>query len=129
MSGKRFFFFGETQAGVGWEKHAWQVHQEGVNREGADQTPTEAQVTYNDRGERVARVRHRDAAIGLDSQDVHMAGDRCVTTAEIPDGKGGVTQYVERYDDAGKFSGSYEVRWEKTGPRTHTLASKRRVYY
>ena|SRR5215469_5996693 len=129
MGSKRYFFFGETQAGTGWEKHAWKVHQEGVNREGADQTPVEAQVTRNDQGQQVSRVRHRDAAIGLDSQDVHMGGDRCVTTAEIPDGKGGVTQYVERYSDDGRFAGSFEVHWEKTGDRTHTLTTKRRVFY
>lgn len=126
---KRYFFFGETQAGVGWEKHAWKVHQEGVNRDGADQTPTEAQVAINDHGERVARVRHRDAAIGLDSQDVHMGGDRCVTTAEVPDGRGGITQYVERYSDGGKFIGTYAVQWNKEANGRHVSEKPRRVFY
>ena len=122
---RRYFFFGETQAGVGWEKHAWKVHQEGVNREGAEKTPTEVQRAGG--GE---RVRHLDAAIGLDSQDCHMGGDRVVTVAEIPDpATGDITQYVERYSDSGRFMGSYAIPWQKWGDGNHVSGKPRRIFY
>ena len=126
---KKYFIFGFNQAGRAWENHAWKVHQEGVNREGAEETPTEAQVVYNPQGERIARVRHQDAAVGLDSQDVHMSGDPCVVVAENPDGKGNVYQQVERYSQSGKFIGSYVVKWSKTDKDTLTSEKPRRIFY
>ena len=119
---KKYFFFGNGQAGTSWEQHAWKVQQEGIAREGALETPTEEQVVGGKR-----RVRHKDAAIGLDSMDAHMSGDPVVTTAEIPDGKGGITQYVERYSTSGKFIGSYEVQWEKVAEGRHILARTKRI--
>jgi hypothetical protein len=122
--GRKYYFFGETQAGVGWEKHAWKTHQEGVNREGADETPTETQTIGG-----ISRIRHKDAAIGLDSVDVHMSGDPCVVTAEIPDGKGTVVQYVERYSAGGRFLGSYAVPWHKEADGCLVSEKPRRIYY
>ena len=128
--GRKYFIFGYGQAGRAWENHAWKVHQEGVNREGAEETPTEAQVVYNPQGERMARVRHVDAAVGLDSQDVHMSGDPCVVVAENPDGKGNVYQHVERYSsDGGRFIGSYVVKWSRTADGQLTSEKPRRIWY
>jgi hypothetical protein len=121
---KKYFFFGETQAGAGWEKHAWKVQQEGVNREGAEETPTEVQTAGGK-----SRVRHLDAAIGLDSQDVHYDGDRVVVVSENPDGRGDIFQHFERYSDSGKFLGSYVGRWEKVAEGRHVLARTRRIFY
>lgn len=127
MARKVFFVQGFNDRFV---DHALQVKRDGVNRDGAEDTPTEAQVTYNDQGQRVARVKHRDAAIGLDSEDVHMSGDRAVVVAEIPDGKtGDVHQYVERYSDDGRFIGSYVVPWYKTGEGRHYKGVARRIHY
>src|SRR5215475_1406890 len=112
--GRKYFIFGFNR-GDNFEEHAWKTRWEGVNREGAEQTPTKAQISYDQEGREVnRRVRHLDAAVGLDSRDVHMSGDPCVVVAEIPDGKGTVTQYVERYSTSGKFLGSYAVDWNKT---------------
>ena len=120
---KRYFIFGFNR-GDNWEEHAWKVHHEGVNREGAEETPTEVQVAGSGR-----RVRHLDAAIGLDSQDVHMSGDPCVVTAEIPDGKGDVTHYFERYSESGKFLGSYALDWKKTADSRQVSGKPRRIFY
>ena len=125
---KKYFIFGFNRED-NFEEHAWKTRWEGVNRDGAEQTPTEAQVVYNPQGERIARVRHQDAAVGLDSVDVHMSGDPCVVVAEIPDGKGTVTQYVERYSTSGKFLGSYAVPWRKTDRDTLTSEKPRRIWY
>lgn len=125
--GKQFFVQGFNDNFV---DHALKVRREGVNREGAEDCPTEAQVTQNAQGNRVARVRHKDPAIGLDSEDVHMSGDRAVVVAEIPDPKtGDIHQYCERYSDSGKFIGSYVVPWHKTGDGQHTKGSARRIHY
>ena len=120
---KRYFIFGFNR-GDNWEEHAWKVHQEGVNREGAEETPTEVQVAGSGR-----RVRHLDAAIGLDSQDCHMSGDKVVTTAEIPNGKGDIMQYVERYSDSGKFIGSYGIPWLKMADGRHVSGMPKRIFY
>lgn len=76
----------------------------------------------------------QDAAIGLDTEDVHFAGDRAVTRAEVPVFEGGrptgdIDQIIDRYSDGGKFLGSYTVRWEKTGEGRHTIARNRRIFY
>lgn len=127
MARKVFFVQGFNDRFV---DHALQVKREGVNREGAEETSTEAQVTQNAQGNRVSRVKHRDAAIGLDSEDVHMSGDRAVVVAEIPDGKtGDLHQYVERYSDDGRFIGSYVVPWYKTGEGRHYKGMPRRIHY
>lgn len=127
--GKQFFISG-FKGDDKWIDHALQVRADGVNREGAEDCPTEAQVTYNAQGNRVARVKHKDPAIGLDSEDVHMSGDRAVVVAEIPDPKtGDINQFVERYSDGGSFLGSYVVPWYKTGEGRHTKGSPRRIYY
>jgi hypothetical protein len=125
--GKSYYFFGQTQAGVQWEKHAWDVQQKGVDRSGADQTSADTQVVYNQEGRETGRRRtHRDAAIGIDSTDAHMGGDRVVVEAEIPDGKGDITQVVHRYSDSGRIS-SYEVQWVKVAEGRHVLARTRRT--
>ena len=127
--GKQFFVSG-FKGDDGFVDHALRVKREGVNRDGAEDCPTEAQVTKNEQGNRVARVRHRDPAIGLDSEDVHMSGDRCVVTAEIPDPRtGDIHQFVERYSAGGKFIGSYDLPWYKTGEGRHTKGTARRIYY
>ena len=127
MARKVFFVQGFNDRFV---DHALEVKREGVNREGAENTPTEAQVTTNAQGNRVARVKHRDPAIGLDTEDVHMGGDRCVVTAEIPDAKtGDLVQYVERYSDSGRFIGSYAVPWYKIGIGKHEKGAPRRITY
>lgn len=105
------------------------VREAGVIREGWDRTGSD----YQSAGGK-GRVRNRDAAVGLDSEDVHMGGDRAVVRAEVPEILGGrptgdVLQVVDRYSDGGKCLGSYEIRWSKTGERSHTITSKRRVYY
>lgn len=129
MARKAFFVSG-FRGDDRFVDHALQVKKDGVNRDGADQTPTEAQVTVNAQGNRVARVKHRDPAIGLDSEDVHMSGDRAVVVAEIPDPKtGDLTQYVERYSDSGRFIGSYAVPWRKIGDGKHEKGSPKRIYY
>jgi hypothetical protein len=108
--------------------HALEVREQGVIREGADQTGSEWQSAGR------GRVRQHDAAIGLDTEDVHMGGDRVVTRAETPEivsgrATGDVLQVVDRYDDSGKFTGSYEVRWTKTARGTHVISGNRRVFY
>ena len=125
---KKYFIFGFNR-GDNFEEHAWKTRWEGVNREGAEDTPTEAQVVYNPQGERISRVRHQDAAVGLDSVDVHMSGDPCVVVAENPDGKGNVYQQVERYSQSGKFIGSYVVKWSKTDKDCLTSEKPRRIFY
>lgn len=127
--GRQFFVSG-FKGDDHFVDHALQVRREGVNREGAEACPTEAQVTYNAQGNRVARVKHRDPAIGLDSEDVHMSGDRAVVVAEIPDPTtGDICQYVERYSDSGKRIGSYVVPWLKVGEGRHQKGSPKRIYY
>lgn len=127
MGRKVFFVQGFSDHFV---DHALQVRQDGVNREGAFDTPSEAQVVTNAQGNRVARVRQVDPAIGLDSEDVHMSGDRCVVVAEIPDPKtGDLVQYVERYSDSGARIGSYAVPWHKIGPGRHEKGSPKRIFY
>jgi len=121
---KRYFIFGFNR-GDNWEEHAWKVHQEGVDREGADQMPSEAQVV----GKRV-RVHTPGAAIGLDTQDVHMGGDRVVVVAENPDRRtGDVDVTVERYSDSGRFLGTYRSTWERDGRGRQILSRTRRVFY
>lgn len=120
---KKYFIFGFNR-GDNWEEHAWKTHQEGVNRDGAEETPTEVQTVGS-----TSRTRHLDAAVGLDSQDVHMSGDPCVVVAENPDGKGRVIQTVERYSQSGKFLGTYEVEWNKTADGRLTSEKPRRVFY
>ena len=120
---KRYFIFGFNR-GDNWEEHAWKTRWEGVNRDGAEETPTEVQTVG-----KISRTRHLDAAVGLDSQDVHMSGDPCVVVAENPDGKGRVIQTVERYSQAGKFLGTYEVEWIRTADGCLTSEKPRRVFY
>ena len=120
---KKYFVFGFNR-GDNWEEHAWKTRWEGVNRDGAEQTPTEVQTVGS-----ISRTRHQDAAVGLDSQDVHMSGDPCVVVAENPDGKGRVIQTVERYSQSGKFLGTYEVEWNKTAEGCLTSEKPRRVFY
>ena len=120
--GKRYFIFGFNR-GDNWEEHAWRTHWDGVNREGVDSLPSEAQVV----GDRT-RVRTPNSAIGLDSQDVHMGGDLVVVEAETPDGKGGIIQTVHRYSDSGRFIGTYESQWDQTGRGQHTLRRTRRIF-
>jgi hypothetical protein len=127
LMGRQFFVSG-FKGGDAYIDHANEVGRQGVEREGWDKTGSEAQVAGDKR-----RVRVKDAAIGLDTYDVHMSGDLAVVRAETPEIKGGratgdVLQVVDRYDDAHNYLGSYEVRWEKTGERTHTLASRRRIF-
>lgn len=124
MSKKAFFVSG-FKGDDRFVDHALEIQERGVVREGWEQTPTEAQVVGSKR-----RVRHKDAAIGLDSTDVHMGNDRVVVEAEIPDPKSGdITQVVHRYSDAGRYSGSYSVVWEKTAEGRHTLARTKRIFY
>lgn len=125
---KKYFIF-DWNRGDGWEEHVSRIREGGVIREGVENTTAEAQVVHNKKGERVARVRQADAAIGLDSEDVHMGGDRVVVEAELPSRGGDVTQVVHRYSDSGKYIGSYEAVWEKTDSKIHTLTRKRRVFY
>jgi hypothetical protein len=129
MARKAFFVSG-FKGDDSWVDHALQVKREGVCRDGAEDTPTEAQVTTNAQGNRVARVKHKDPAIGLDSEDVHMGGDRCVVTAEIPDpASGDLRQYIERYSDSGRFIGSFVVPWYKVGEGRHQKGTPRRINY
>jgi hypothetical protein len=125
---KKYFIF-DWNRGDNWEEHVTQVREGGVIREGTENTIAEAQVVQNKHGERRARVRQRDAAIGLDSEDVHMGGDRVVIEAELPQSSGDVTVVGHRYSDSGKFLGTYEFGWDKTDSKIHTLARKRRVFY
>ena len=120
---KKYFIFGFNR-GDNWEEHAWKTRWEGVNRDGAEDTPTEVQTVG-----KISRNRHVDAAVGLDSQDVHMSGDPCVVVAENPDGKGRVIQTVERYSQSGKFLGTYEVEWNRTADGCLTSEKPRRVFY
>lgn len=125
MSRKVFFVQGFQDRFV---DHALDVKAQGVIREGADQTGSEWQSAGR------GRVRQRDAAIGLDTEDVHMGGDRVVTRAETPVITGGratgdIEQVVDRFSDSGKYLGSYAVTWEKTGDGRHVIARNRRVYY
>jgi hypothetical protein len=108
--------------------HAEEVRREGVIRDGWDKTGSEWQATGR------GRVRQRDAAIGLDTEDVHMGGDRVVTRAEVPEIVGGkpsgdIEQVVDRYSDSGAYLGTYLVRWAKAGEGRHVIAGKRRVFY
>jgi hypothetical protein len=126
--GRKFFVSG-FKGDDRFVEHALEVREQGVIREGADRTGSDWQQA----GAK-GRVRQRDAAIGLDTEDVHMGGDRVVTRAEVPvivAGKptGGVEQVVDRYSDSGAYLGSYAVRWEKTGEGRHVIAGKRRIYY
>jgi len=125
--GRKYFIFGFNR-GDNFEEHAWKTRWEGVNREGAEDTPTEEQVVYNPQGERISRIRHKDAAIGLDTQDVHLSGDRVVITDEVPDGKGDIVAVGHRYSDSGKFIGSYEFYWEKVAENHQVLARRRRTF-
>lgn len=125
----RVFYFSGYRGEDAFVDHADEVRQQGVEREGWDKTGSEAQIVGPKR-----RVRQKDAAIGLDTQDVHMGGDRVVTRAELPEFKGGrptgnIEQVVDRYSDSGHYIGSYVVRWEKNGEGRHVNAGKRRVWY
>lgn len=126
MSRKAFYISG-FKGDDRFVDHALEVREQGVIRDGWDQTGSD----YQSSGGK-GRVRQRDAAIGLDTEDVHMGGDRVVTRAETPEivrGKptGDVLQVVDRYSDSGKYIGSYEIRWEKTGEGQHTITGHRRV--
>jgi hypothetical protein len=126
--GRKFFVSG-FKGGSAYIDHANEVQEQGVEREGWDKTGSDWQ-SQGGKG----RVRARDAAVGLDTYDVHMGGDLAVVRAETPEIVGGkptgdVLQVVDRYDDAHNYLGSYEVRWEKTDERTHRLSSKRRIFY
>lgn len=126
MARKAFYISGFKDHFV---DHALQIQREGVCREGVENTQSTAQVTKNAQGNRVGRVIQQDSAIGLDSVDVHMSGDRCVVTAEIPQSNGDIVQYIERYSDGGKFIGSYEVPWRKIGEGKHEKDKPRRIWY
>jgi hypothetical protein len=113
--GRKFYVSGYRD---GFIDHALEVRRAGVDREGVERTAAEAEVVDTIRGPR-NRVRQKDSAIGLDTEDVHMGGDPCVTVGEYPEIVGGrptgdVLQYVARYDDARNYIGTYEVRWGKT---------------
>jgi hypothetical protein len=128
--GRKFFVSGYRD---GFVDHALEVRERGVDREGVERTVAEAEVVDTIRGPR-SRVRQRDCAVGLDTEDVHMGGDPCVTRGEHPEFVGGrptgaIIQLVDRYDDARNYIGSYEIKWEKTGARSHAIASKRRVFH
>lgn len=126
--GRKYFTF-DWNRGDNFEEHAWKVQQEGVNREGADRTVSEAQIVGDKR-----RVRQKDAAIGLDTRDVHHRGDKVVISDEVPEIKGGkrtgdVLSYGHRYSDSGKLLETREYRWIKVGDGKHVLAGSRRVSY
>lgn len=126
--GRKFFISG-FKGGDPWIDHALEVREQGVIREGWDQTGSE----WQEQGGK-GRVRQRDAAVGLDTEDVHMGGDRVVTRAETPEivrGRptGDLLQVVDRYSDSGKYMGTFEVRWAKTGAGRHVIAGSRRVTY
>jgi hypothetical protein len=125
--GRKFFVSG-FKGDDKFVDHALEVRREGVIREGVDDVPVETQEVMGRR-----RLRRVDAAIGLDSEDVHMGGDRVVVRAETPEIKGGkatgdILQVVDRYSDSGAYLGSYQIRWEKVAPGRHVLASKRRIF-
>lgn len=126
--GRKFFISG-FKGGDPYIDHALEVREQGVIRDGWDQTGSDYQ-SVGGKG----RVRQRDAAIGLDTEDVHMGGDRVVTRAETPEivrGRptGDIIQVVDRFSDSGKYIGSYEVRWAKTAEGQHTITGHRRVFH
>lgn len=126
--GRKFFVSG-FKGDDKFVDHALEVQEQGVIREGWDQTGSDWQQAGGK-----GRVRQRDAAIGLDTEDVHMGGDRVVTRGEVPVIQGGratgdIDQIVDRYSDSGDYIGTYAVRWEKTGEGRHTITGKRRVFY
>ena len=126
--GRKFYVSG-FKGDDPWVDHALKTRREGVNRDGAEETPVENQVVYSPGGRRIVRPQHQDAAVGMDSEDVHMGGDRCVVVAENPTRGGDLIQTVERYDGSGKFVGSYEVPWHKIGQGRHQKGTPRRIYY
>ncbi len=126
--GRKFFVSG-FKGDDKFVDHALEVREQGVIREGSDQTGSDWQQAGSK-----GRIRQRDAAIGLDTEDVHMSGDRVVTRAEVPVITGGratgdIEQVVDRFSDSGKYLGTYAVTWEKTGDGRHVIARNRRVYY
>jgi hypothetical protein len=116
----------------GWTTHAAQAHEEGVVYDGVDSIPVERQeiqVQQAD-GSVVTRGRNRkpNATIGLDSQDVHMGGDRVVVMREERQASGDINMVVQRYRDDGRSNGTYIVPWHLTSNGSHRKGTPRRIH-
>ena len=127
---KRYFVIEKSDR---WTTHAAQVHEQGVQHERVGDIPVEEQkvsvVQPDGSVATKSRLRRQDASIGLESQDLHMSGDRVVVTHEeaVP-GTGDINMYVDRYSDSGKRIGSYMVPWYKTGDGQHRKGTPRRIF-
>lgn len=106
-----------------WARHADMVNREGIDREGVNDTERVGQTIG-----KKSRMMRKDAAIGLESVDVHHGGDRVVIDVESPQKNGDIIVRGQRYDDNSRFRGTMEYRWVKVAEGKHVLEGSRRVY-